>query len=159
MKKFIASVLALAMCLMAAVPAYAATINQDTPDPKTSEADITTSIAPTYTVSIPEDVDVEFNATETQFGTIEIIQAQIDPDKQIEVSITSGEALINQTDNTKTLPYTIEDGSGEFTFAAYLAEGDKTDLTINITEDDWNAAYAGDYSDTVTFTVSYADKA
>lgn len=157
MKKLIASALALAMCCAMAVPAYAATINQGS-DPKTSNAEITTSIAPTYTVTIPDSVEVEFNATQTQFGSIEVTQAQIDPDKQIVVSVTSGEALINQTDNTKTLPYTIEDGNGEFTSAAYLAEGDKTDLTVNITEDDWNAAYAGDYSDTVTFTVAYADK-
>lgn len=159
MKKFLTAVLALAMCFTAAVPAYALTINQDTPDPKNAKTEITTSIAPTYTVSIPEDVDVEFNATQTQFGAIEITQAQIDPDKQIVVSITSGGALMNQTDNTKTLPYTIEDSNGEFTSAAYLAQGDKTDLTINITENNWNAAYSGDYSDTVTFTVSYTDKA
>ena len=30
-------------------------------------------------------------------------------------------------------------------------------MTIEISEDDWNAAYAGSYSDTVTFNVSYED--
>ena len=33
------------------------------------KADITTSIAPTYTVTIPADVNVQFNATETAFGS------------------------------------------------------------------------------------------
>ena len=38
-------------------------------------------------------------------------------------------------------------------------DAEKTELTICITADAWNAAYAGDYSDTVTFTVSYEAKA
>lgn len=45
----------------------------------------------------------------------------------------------------------------EFTSAAYLAAGDKTDLTINIEQDDWNSAYAGDYEDEVIFTITYEE--
>ena len=57
------------------------------------------------------------------------------------------------------IPYTINDASGDvFTSADYLAVGDKTDLTINITQDDWNKAAAGAYADTVTFTVSYENR-
>jgi hypothetical protein len=53
----------------------------------------------------------------------------------------------------------IKDAEGaDFTSATYLTEGDKTELSIHITADDWNAAYAGEYSDTVTFTVSYESK-
>ena len=66
----------------------------------------------------------------------------------------------NAIDNTKVIPYAIKDSTGAaFTSATYLTEGDKTELSIHITADDWNAAYAGAYSDTVTFTVSYVDKA
>ena len=155
MKKIIASVLALSLLAAVSTTAFAAEINQDS-DPKTSEAKITTSIAPTYTVSIPEDTSVAFNATETQFGSIEITQAQIDPNMQIKVSLDSeNDALINQTDNTKTITYTVNDENGVFTSGTYLAAGDKTDLTINISQEDWNKAYAGSYEDTVIFTVSY----
>lgn len=35
--------------------------------------------------------------------------------------------------------------------------GDKIDLTINITKNDWNAAAAGNYSDIVNFTIAYVD--
>ena len=122
-------------------------------------ADITTSIAPTYTVTIPADVTVQFNATETAFGTIEVIASQIHPDKCIKVALASDGKLENSIDVTKVIPYTIKDSTGAaFNFATYLTEGDKTELSIHITEGDWNAAYAGDYSDTVTFTVSYEDK-
>ncbi len=153
MKKLIAFFITAVLLTAASTTAFAAEINQDS-DLKTSQATVTTSIAPTYTVSIPENISVAFNAASTQWGSIEVTQAQIDPDKQIVVSLTAG-TLKNSADSTKIIPYTVNDANGVFTEASYLAKGDKTDLTINITAEDWNKAYAGSYSDTVTFTVSY----
>ena len=159
MKKLIASILTLSMLAVLSTTAFAAEINQDSPS-KESEAVITTTIAPTYTVSIPEDVSVTFNDTETNWGSIEVTQAQIEPNMQIEVSLTADNAdstlvLVNQADETKTIPYTVNDENGIFSSGTYLATGDKTELTINITQDNWNQAAAGSYEDTVTFTVSY----
>ena len=111
------------------------------------------------TVTIPADVNVQFNATETAFGAIEVTAAQIHPNKCIKVALASDGKLENSIDATKVIPYAIKDSEGAaFTSATYLTEGDKTELSIHITADDWNAAYAGEYSDTVTFTVSYEDK-
>lgn len=155
MKKMIASILALSMLAAMSATAFAAEIDQD--DNPNSEAVITTNILPTYTVSIPGNTDVKFKNTETDFGSIKVIAAQIDPDMQIRVSLRTDGKLDNQTDSTKTIPYTVNDVDGEFTSAVYLKAGDQTDLTINITQADWNAAYAGSYSDTVTFTVSYEE--
>ena len=90
---------------------------------------------------------------------VEVTASQIHPDKCIKVAIATDKELNNAIDNTKVIPYAIKDSEGaEFTSATYLTEGDKTELSIHITASDWNAAYAGDYSDTVTFTVSYEDK-
>ena len=152
MKKLFAIALALVLVASLSVTAFAANTTG-------GEADITTSIAPTYTVTIPADVNVVFNATETAFGTIEVTASQIHPDKQIRVTLTTDGELNNTIDTTKVIPYVIKDASGAaFTTATYLTEGDKTELSIHITADDWNAAYAGDYTDTVTFTVSYESK-
>ena len=152
MKKVLTFALAVMLVMCLSVTAFAANTTG-------GEADITTSIAPTYTVTIPADVNVQFNATETAFGTIEVTASQIHPDKCIKVALTTDNELNNAIDNTKVIPYAIKDGEGAaFTSATYLTEGDKTELSIHITADDWNAAYAGDYSDTVTFTVSYEDK-
>jgi spore coat protein U-like protein len=151
-KKVFAVILAVALMMSMPVTALAA-------NTEGGEADITTSIAPTYTVTIPADVNVQFNATETDFGAIEVTASQIHPDKCIKVALSSDGKLENGTDNTKVLPYAIKDADGNaFAEATYLDEGDKTELSIHITADDWNAAYAGEYSDTVTFTVSYEDK-
>ena len=152
MKKVFAVLMSVVMLASVSVTALAEnTIGGD--------ADITTSIAPTYTVTIPADVNVQFNATETDFGKIEVTASQIHPDKCIKVALTTDNELNNAIDNTKVIPYVIEDGEGNaFTSATYLTEGDMTELSIHITAEDWNAAYAGDYSDTVTFTVSYETK-
>ena len=152
MKKVLTFALAVILVMGLSVTAFAANTTG-------GEADITTSIAPTYTVTIPADVNVQFNATETAFGAIEVEAAQIHPDKCIKVELTSDGKLENSIDATKVIPYAIKDSTGAaFTSATYLTEGDKTELSIHITADDWNAAYAGEYSDTVTFTVSYEDK-
>jgi spore coat protein U-like protein len=152
MKKVFAIVLTFALLASLSVTAFATNTTG-------GKADITTSIDPTYTVTIPADVNVAFNATETAFGTIEVTASQIHPDKCIKVALTTDKELNNAIDNTKVIPYAIKDSEGaEFNAATYLTEGDKTELSIHITANDWNAAYAGDYSDTVTFTVSYEDK-
>ena len=152
MKKLFAVILAAALVMSLSVTAFAANTTG-------GNADITTSINPTYTVTIPANTTVAFNATETDFGAIEVTASQIHPDKQIRVTLTTDGELNNAIDATKVIPYAIKDSEGAaFTSATYLTEGDKTELSIHITADDWNAAYAGDYSDTVTFTVSYENK-
>ena len=152
MKKIFALILTVVTLATMSVTAFAANTTG-------GEADITTSIAPTYTVTIPADVNVQFNATETAFGAIEVEAAQIHPNKCIKVELTSDGKLENSIDATKVIPYAIKDSTGAaFASATYLTEGDKTELSIHITADDWNAAYAGEYSDTVTFTITYEDK-
>ena len=152
MKKLFALILTVTMLATMSVTAFAANTTG-------GDADITTSIEPTYTVTIPANTTVAFNATETAFGKIEVTASQIHPDKQIRVTLTTDGELNNTIDTTKVIPYVIKDASGAaFTTATYLTEGDKTVLSIHITADDWNAAYAGDYTDTVTFTVSYESK-
>ena len=152
MKKLFAVILAAALVMSLSITAFATNTTG-------GNADITTSINPTYTVTIPANTTVAFNATETDFGAIEVTASQIHPNKCIKVELTSDGKLENSIDATKVIPYAIKDSTGAaFTSATYLTEGDKTELSIHITANDWNAAYAGDYSDTVTFTVSYEDK-
>ena len=164
MKKLISGLSALAIMAMPMTAFADTTIDQDTtPKPQSAQTEITTEIAPAYIVTIPTDTEVKFNTENTDFGAIELTKAQLDPGKAVKVTLTTDNKLENKADETKTLAYTIFEGKGEavtdkvFAAAFYQAVGDKTDLTINITQDDWNKAYAGKYSDTVTFTISYED--
>ena len=154
MKKWIAMLLTLALALSLSVTAFAAEINQDS-DPKKADVKVTTSIEPTYTVTIPEDVQVTFNETSTQFGAIELTAAKLDPEYAVTVTLTASGTLKNEADQTKTIAYAVNSQGEAFSSGEYQNEGDSTDLTIDITQEAWDAAYAGDYSDTVTFTISY----
>lgn len=156
MKKITAIFLALVLTLSMSVTAFAAEIKQDS-DAKTANVTVTTSIDPTYTVTIPADTKVDFNAETTSFGSVKLDAAQIDPGYVVRVALNASGTLKNAADESKTIAYAVNDANGAFTSADYTAAGQETPLTISITKDAWNTAFAGNYSDTVTFTVSYEE--
>lgn len=156
-KKLTCLALALALTLSLSVTAFATEINQDDGSPATAETEITTSITPTYVVTIPADTNIPFEATSTDLGKIELTSAHLEPDYVVTVSASAG-ALTNDADSAYTIPYTLESEDGVFTSVQYSAAGDYTTLTVNITANDWNSAYAGSYSGTITFMVTYAAK-
>lgn len=110
---------------------------------------------PTYNVTIPADTKVISKAEDTSFGAITLTDAQLDPDKSVNVTLKSSGTLENVNDTSKKLAYTIRSGKSAFTSASYKKAGESTALTIHIEKDDWAKAYAGDYADTVEFTISY----
>ena len=126
----------------------------------TQDTEITTSVAPTFTVTIPADTAVPFNALSTEFGSVTLESARLAPNKAVQVTVTSDYSLNNSVDNTAVIPYSLKAGNDtvDADFAAmFLNTGEKVDLTIDITQAAWDAAAAGDYSDTVTFNISYVD--
>ena len=161
MKKLIAFLLAFLMTAFMSVPAFAATVDQNDASPKNENVTVSTSIAPTYTVTIPGDTTVVYdnnNATSTDFGTITADNVRLNPLKKIVVSVRADLTMKNADDTTKTIPYTITSGGSAFTSVDLFATGDSVALKIDITAEAWSAAYAGSYSDIVTFTVAYVDK-
>lgn len=121
---------------------------------------VSTTVEPDYVVTIPLNLEVPFNQEKTDFGAVTLTKAQLEPDKCIKVTVQCDNLLENKADANKTIPYTIYEGKADatgdvFTTASYLTAGEKTDLTIGITQDDWNKAYAGKYEDTVTFQIEY----
>lgn len=117
------------------------------------------TVNPAYTVLIPVDTEVEFNQLSESFGKIQVENAQIDEGKCIEVSLSSDGVLKNKNNRSDVIPYQILKTSEAtpFVSARYHTVGEATPLTISIKQDDWNKAPSGDYSDTVTFTISYVD--
>ena len=73
----------------------------------------------------------------------------------MQVSVDASGKLKNSRDSTKTIPYKLMNGNNEFTSASYLASGNSTPLTVSINKSEWDNAYAGLYSDTIVFTISY----
>ena len=119
-------------------------------------------VDPAYQVTIPVDTSMRFNEAETSYGNIVVEQAQIEDGKCIQVSLLSDLNLKNSNNSKAVIPYQIlaqyATGSRPFTSAQYTKAGEETPLTIAIKKEDWKKAAAGEYADTVTFTISYVDK-
>ena len=147
MKKLVSFALMLALSAALSATAFA--------DDNNRSVEVKTHIDPTYTVTIPANTTVNFNAEDTSFGKITLTKAQLDPGKKVEVALTASGKLKNQANTEKTLADEIRNGGTKFTSASYEKAGESTALTIHIAQADWNAAHAGDYADTVTFTISY----
>lgn len=155
MKKIIAVFLAAAMFTASGITAFAIDHPGGSQDTK-----ITTTVAPTFTVSIPVDTAVEFNETSASFGSVKLESATLLPDKAVKVTINSDGELNNSVDSASVIPYSLSDGSATVDAdysAVFAAAGDKIDLSINIAQSAWDAADAGDYSDVVNFTIAYVD--
>lgn len=137
-------------------PIYAATTRT------AGSATVSYHVDPAYQVTIPIDTSMRFNETEVPYGNIVVEQAQIDDGKCIQVSLLSDLTLKNSSNENAVIPYQIltgdEAGSHPFTSAQYTKAGEETPLTIAIKKEDWKKAAAGEYADTVTFTISYVDK-
>ena len=124
---------------------------------------VSTEVAPAYIVTVPASIKVPFNQEMTDFGAITLTSAQLEPDKCVKVTMECDNKLDNKADAEKFIPYAIYEGKADaagsaFTSASYLTAGDNTNLTIGIAADDWHKAYAGEYEDTVTFTIEYVEK-
>ncbi|MEE3404232.1 MAG: hypothetical protein VZR73_09130 [Acutalibacteraceae bacterium] len=70
--------------------------------------EITTAVAPAFTVTIPADTTVAFNALETDFGSVTLESARLAPNKAVKVTLDASGLLKNADDSTKTIPYTIK---------------------------------------------------
>lgn len=147
MKKYVSFALAAALSAAFCATAFAAEDNRP--------VEVKTHIDPTYTVTIPANTTVVSKTEDTPFGAITLTAAQLDPGKSVNVTLASSGTLKNKSDTSKQLAYTILSGKSAFTSASYTKAGESTALTIHITEADWANAYAGDYTDTVEFTISY----
>ncbi len=132
------------------------------PNPNEHGTNITYSVAPTYTVTIPEDV--------TLGGTVEVKAENVilDEGKQLEVALTATSGTDNaftvSNGNTATLTYEVTNNSanvisiGGNVLTVNPSIGDSGSVILNFSKPaDSAIIYSGDYSGTVTFTVSVAD--
>lgn len=105
MKKILTLALVGAMLTAMGITAFAV----DYPG-STQDTEITTSVAPTFTVSIPADTTVAFNALSTNFGSVTLDSARLAPNKAVQVTVTSDYDLNNSTDSEAVIPYSLKAG-------------------------------------------------
>ena len=154
MKKILTLALVAAMLTATGITAFAA-------DPTT---DVTYEVAPVYTVVIPESVtlgDTAVTETIKIYGADENSNVVIGKKQKVNVALTaSANDFKVKTADGDEVAYTVNDKNAvaDLTTVAECAAGAKTDTNITFTKTG-TAAYAGTYTDTLTFTVSLADAA
>jgi len=164
MKKILTLALVAALLTATGITAFAADteVNQDT-TPPTGATTVNYQVDPAYTVVIPESVTLGDTAVTEQikiYGAAENDNVVIGKKQKVNVALTeSTNGFKVKTADGDTVDYTV---NGENTTAALASvaectadDGTKnTDITFTKTG---TAAYAGTYTDTLTFTVSLED--
>ena len=153
-KPLLSALLALALAVPFSTAALAANIDQDS-NPPTQDVTVQSTIRPTYSVTIPADMNITAGQLSSDFGTVALSKAQLDPGYGVTVTLTTDYELVNAKDPDKTIPYAVRSGEQDFTSVTYTAAGQQNALTIDIAASAWQAAAAGAYSDTMTFAISY----
>ena len=163
MKKLFALILAVVMIATMSVTAFAAEIG---PEANASQGspEVSFNVDPTYTVTIPATVELKKVDTEgvityeNDYTLTAEAGVRLKKNEYIEVTVASD--FIMTTTEGATLEYGITANDTAVANDGIVAEFDtnksQQTTTIHIAANDPD--YAGDYSDTVTFTVSYEDK-
>ena len=153
MKKLLSFTLALVMMLSVSVTAFAGTVDQDSID-KTGDTSITYSVAPAYTVTIPATVELGGTAT------VKVENTMLKKGDEVNVKLT-GTSEADDTFKVTTaqgaeLTYTVKKSDtvidvGDTVISCASQVSNQVDLLFTAPT---SVQYAGDYSGTVTFTVS-----
>ncbi|MEG2081396.1 MAG: hypothetical protein RRZ68_07545 [Oscillospiraceae bacterium] len=166
MKKIITTILAMSVLVAMSTTAFAADINQGTTLPTNKGTAITYTVAPTYTVTIPESITLNKKTTGTAVsytGSGEISTGNNVRLKNKEcINITLASDFVMDSAEGATEDYQIFLGNtvAPLTNNAVVAEFGtlETQQTTTLNYLAGDPHYAGTYSDTVTFTISIATK-
>lgn len=155
MKKLFALLLAITMMATLSVTAFAA--EYDTEGDK--GMNVTYSVAPTYTVTIPETVTIGANGTEKTVSAEGVV---VNKGQYVSVTLAADNNFTVKTTEGATLTYTVTKGGQPVAAGGELlavnpasAAGGSANITFAINEAD--VKYAGTYTGSATFTIAVKD--
>ena len=147
MEKMLCALLALGL-LCCAIAFAEGTYDQDNTTVITT---LTTTIAgpqaPTYTVIIPSTLAISPNATSTPL-MIELTEVQ----HASEVKITTATSGSMSNGSGGIIDFTVS--PNEIAFTNFASLPSTKQVSVNITAAEWQQASAGDYTGSLTFTIS-----
>ena len=147
MKKLLCALLTLSLMFCATALAEGTYDEND----KTASTTLTTTIkgpdAPTYTIIIPSTLAIEPNATSTAL-TVQL--TEVANAESITVETAASGSMTNGSDGT--IAFTVS--SNELSFSNFSSLPSPKMMNINITAEEWQQAPAGDYTGTMSFTIS-----
>ena len=153
MKKLFALILTVCLLASMSVTAFAA-VDQDSQDPN-GAMNVTYTVDPTFTVTIPATVALGEDATISAENVV------VPKGKQVEVSIAQANGFKATTPEGAEITYTVKNGEtavaeGETVLAVNPKDGKTGETTLSFVAPT-EIQYAGDYTGTVTFTVAVKD--
>ena len=147
MKKLLCALLTLSLIFCAAALAEGTYDEDDS----TASTTLTTTIkgpdAPSYTLIIPSTLTITPNATSTTL-TVQLTEAN--NANSIRVETAANGSMTNGSGGT--IEFTVT--SNELSFSNFSSLPSPKMMNINITADEWQQAPAGDYTGTMSFTIS-----
>ena len=152
MKKIIA--LALALCLLGGVSAFAAEYGPGDTNPSTV---LQVNVEESYTIVIPATLNIPFEAAETllpvEVTSLRTLSKSTGAGsvRALHVKAESADSKL-ENQNGDTIAYVISGGEAQANML-YFTETAAKNYTVSITEAAWNAAHAGAYTDSVTFEI------
>lgn len=133
---------------------------------ESKDTTIRATIQSTYTLTIPAETTIDFEAVSTNLEGELKVTGNVLPSQEVEVTAAAG--AFHNTVQDKDLPYKLMNGQEEFKTAAWdedtlraglqEGQGKAIPLSIAIEEADWKTAEAGDYEGTITFTATLQEK-
>ena len=147
MKKLLCALLILSLMFCAIALAEGTYDENDS----TASTTLTTTIkgpdAPTYTVIIPSTLEIEPNATNTAL-TVQL--TEVANAESIAVETAANGSMTNGSGGT--IDFTVT--PNKLSFSNFNTLPSSKTMTINITEEEWQQAAPGDYTGTMSFTIS-----
>ena len=165
-KRLLAAVMALSMVsAIAPMSAIADTTiipdpdNMPNPTPSTANTEVEFSVDPTYTVTIPANVELADNGSGiyANSGIIEAQNVFLEPNQAISVTISGDFKLENEIDSGIKVGYQAEGplgivGNGGIVATFFTSdEAQSAEIEFSTIEE---PQYAGNYSDTVIFGIA-----
>ena len=157
MKKIIAIVMALVMMMVVTVPVFAADLNVK--DTDSGEVTITTSTDKAdgtdgdwYLVTIPADTTIAWGEQATALSYS--AETHLLYGKTLDVTVTSSDYIMTYEPEAGValdLAFALT-GDTDVNFATVTYPAVEKAISVDITEEAWNYAVVGEYSDILTFT-------
>ncbi len=164
MKKIIALIMAVMMVMTLGLSSFAATINQETAEPKTADTIVKTTLegstmptTGTYEITIPATTTIIWG-TETDVDLNYSVNSQLALGASLAVSVADAEndaerMLRNDAYTAGGLAYTATGFEAQSFGELNSNEAPATAVTINIA--DWSQVPVAEYDTTLTYTVVY----
>ena len=152
MKKLLALILAVALMVTLSVTAFAA--EYDTTGDK--GMDVTYSVEPGYTVTIPPTVTIGTSGTSAEISAADVV---VEKGQYVSVTLAENNNFTVKTDEGAELTYTVTANgeniaAGGEVLAVNPADGKTGTATITFDIDESAIQYAGTYTGSATFTIA-----